>query len=87
MGKITILELQDPVPPEMHTWWQLLKGILIMTFCVLCLTVSGILVKYHYEYNPQVTIYDMVFTRAFSQLLISFFIAMRNNVDLTNLTE
>jgi len=37
-----------------------------MTFCVLCLTVSGILVKYHYQFNPQVTIYDMVFTRAFA---------------------
>ena len=30
------------------------------------LTVSGILVKYHYTINPEVTIYDMVFERAFS---------------------
>ena len=58
-----------------------------MSFCVLSLTISGILVKYHYMYNPQVTIYDMVFTRAFAQLVTAFFIARRNSVDLTNITE
>ena len=57
-----------------------------MSFCVLCLTVSGILVKYHYGYNPRVTIYDMVFTRAFSQLVVSYVIVSRNKVDLTDLT-
>ncbi len=58
-----------------------------MSFCVLSLTISGILVKYHYQYNPKVTIYDMVFTRAFAQLVISYFIARKNSVNLTNINE
>lgn len=58
-----------------------------MSFCVLSLTISGILVKYHYQYNPQVTIYDMVFTRAFAQLVTAYVIARRNNVELTNINE
>jgi len=37
-----------------------------MKLSVMLLTVSGILVKYHYTINPEVTIYDMVFVRAFS---------------------
>ena len=86
MTKFSILELHDPPAPELKTWWDLLKGVIIMSFCVLCLTVSGILVKYHYGYNPRVTIYDMVFTRAFSQLVVSYVIVSRNKVDLTDLT-
>ncbi len=82
-----MIELNDAPPPPITNCWQLLKGILIMKFCVLCLTISGILVKYHYEYNPSVTIYDMVFTRAFSQLVISFIIAQRNKVNLTAINE
>jgi hypothetical protein len=58
-----------------------------MSFCVLCLTVSGILVKYHYGYNARVTIYDMVFTRAFSQLVAAYFFAWFYKVDLTDLTH
>lgn len=37
-----------------------------MKLAILALAVSGILVKYHYELNPFVTVYDMVFVRAFS---------------------
>ena len=58
-----------------------------MKFAVLCLTMSGILVKYHYEYNPNVTIYDMVFVRAFSQLLVSYFIACKDQVSLSDIPE
>jgi hypothetical protein len=62
---ITFIELHDPNPPILN-FWQLLKGIMIMKLSVMLLTVSGILVKYHYTINPEVTIYDMVFVRAFS---------------------
>jgi drug/metabolite transporter (DMT)-like permease len=58
---------------------------IIMTFSVLSLTISGILVKYHYDTNPNVTIYDMVFVRAFSQLLVSYCIALKDNVSLTDI--
>ena len=58
-----------------------------MSFCVFCLTVSGILVKYLYEVNSNVTIYDMVFTRAFSQLIVSYFIARKNSVNLTDMSD
>jgi drug/metabolite transporter (DMT)-like permease len=58
-----------------------------MKVSVLLLTVSGILVKYHYTYNPQVTIYDMVFVRAFSQLVMSYVIAVRDKVNLTDISE
>ena len=58
-----------------------------MKFCVLSLTISGILVKYHYTVNPNVTVYDMVFVRAFSQLLISLFIAKKDKVNLTAISE
>jgi len=37
-----------------------------MKFAILNLTVSGILIKVHYDYNPRVTVYDMVFVRAFA---------------------
>jgi len=86
MTKFSILELHDPPAPQLNSWWDLLKGIIIMSFCVFCLTVSGIIVKYHYGYNPRVTIHDMVFTRAFSQLVISFVILRKNNVDYTDMT-
>ncbi|TNV72383.1 hypothetical protein FGO68_gene11543 [Halteria grandinella] len=84
---VTFIELHDPPAPPLNTWWQLLKGILIMKMSVLLLTVSGILVKYHYEYNPNVTIYDMVFVRAFSQLLMSYVIARREKVNLTDIPD
>jgi drug/metabolite transporter (DMT)-like permease len=84
---VTFIELHDPPAPPLNTWWQLLKGILIMKMSVLLLTVSGILVKYHYEYNPHVTIYDMVFVRAFSQLLMSYIIARRERVNLTDIPD
>jgi drug/metabolite transporter (DMT)-like permease len=58
-----------------------------MKLSVLLLTLSGILVKYHYEYNAAVTVYDMVFVRAFSQLFISYVIAARDRVDLTNVPD
>ena len=87
MTKFSILELHDAPAPELKTCWELLKGVIIMSFCVFCLTVSGIIVKYHYGYNPRVTIYDMVFTRAFSQLIVSWVIAYRNQVDLTDMTQ
>ncbi len=58
-----------------------------MKFSVLLLTISGILVKYHYEYNARVTIYDMVFVRAFSQLVMSYFIAVRDKVSLVDIPE
>lgn len=45
---------------------ETLKGIIIMKFAIFTLAVSGILVKYHYNYNPFVNVYDMVFVRAFS---------------------
>ena len=64
-SRITVIELNDPIPPPM-TWWETLKGILIMSLSVFALTVSGILVKYHYEYNHYVTATDMVFVRAFA---------------------
>lgn len=83
---ITFIELNDPNPP-LQTGWQLLKGILIMKLSVLLLTVSGILVKYHYVYNPAITIYDMVFVRAFSQLVMSYIIAYRDKVDLTDIPD
>lgn len=56
-----------------------------MTFSVMVLTISGILVKYHYTINPGVTIYDMVFVRAFSQLVVSYFIAWKDNVSLVDI--
>ena len=74
---LTVIELHDKVP-VLHTWWDLLKGIVIMKLSVLLLTLSGILVKYHYEYNPAVSIYDMVFVRAFAQLLVALFIAVKD---------
>ena len=83
---MTFIELHDPNPP-MHTWWHLLKGILIMKISVLLLTVSGILVKYHYEYNSAVTIYDMVFVRAFSQLIVAFVVAVKDKVNLTDIPD
>lgn len=64
-SRLTIIELHDPIPPPV-TWWDTLKGIFIMKLAIFSLTLSGILVKYHYEYNSQVTVYDMVFVRAFS---------------------
>ncbi len=65
-SKITIVELFDPPVAVIATTCELLRGILIMTFSIFALAMSGILVKYHYEYNPQVTTNDMVFVRAFS---------------------
>ena len=85
--QVTIIELHDPLPPEHLTCWQVLKGIFIMSFSVLCLTMSGILVKYHYEYNAQVSIYDMVFVRAFAQFLMAYIISIKDKVNLTNLTD
>lgn len=64
-SRITFIELYDPIPPPL-TWYDSIKGMLIMKLAILSLTVSGILVKYHYVSNPAVTIYDMVFVRAFS---------------------
>jgi hypothetical protein len=83
---MTVLELYDPIPPPV-TWYDTMKGILIMKLAILCLTISGILVKFHYEYNPNVNIYDMVFVRAFSQLVVSYSIALKDNVNLTNIPE
>lgn len=80
-GRITIIELHDPILPP-QTCCELLKGILIMKFSILCLCISGILVKYHYETNSNVTIYDMVFVRAFSQLIVSYGIALKDRVNL-----
>lgn len=84
---LTLIELHDPEPPPMHTWWHLLKGILIMKLSVLLLTVSGILVKYHYEFNPLVSVYDLVFVRAFAQLCVALFIAVKDNANLVDLTD
>jgi len=64
-SRITVIELYEPIPPP-QTCCEILKGILIMKFAIVNLAISGIFVKAHYEYNPQVTIYDMVFVRAFS---------------------
>lgn len=83
---ITFIELHDPTP-ALSTWWDLLKGILIMKVSVFSLCVSGILVKLAYTTNPQVTIYDMVFVRAFAQLIISLFIALKDRVNLTDIPD
>ncbi|CDW73996.1 membrane protein transporter [Stylonychia lemnae] len=85
-SRITIIELNEPIPPP-QTCCELLKGILIMKFAVLNLTISGILIKVHYDYNPKVTIYDMVFVRAFAQLLISYLIALKDRVSLTDIPD
>jgi len=53
-----------------------------MKISVLTLCFSGILVKYHYETNSAVTVYDMTFVRAFSQLVVSYVIAVNEKVDL-----
>ena len=53
-----------------------------MKLSVVSLCFSGILVKYHYETNPAVTVNDMTFVRAFAQLVVSYFIAVREKVDL-----
>ena len=84
---ITILELHDPPSPPMKSCWDLLKGILIMKLSILFLTVSGIIVKYHYTYNPAVTIYDMVFVRAFSQLIVSYGIVIKNKVNIVDIPD
>src|SRR5207253_3169026 len=85
-SRLTIIELYDPIPPP-RTWYDALKGILIMKLAILALTVSGILVKYHYVSNPQVTVYDMVFVRAFSQLAVSYIIAVKDRVNLTDVPD
>jgi hypothetical protein len=64
-SRVTIIELTDPILPP-QTMWEVMKGIIIMNFAIISLCLSGILLKYHYEYNPLVTTYDMVFVRAFS---------------------
>jgi len=58
-----------------------------MKLAILSLAVSGILVKYHYMSNPYVTVYDMVFVRAFSQLLVSYVIAVKDNVNLLDVPD
>ena len=58
-----------------------------MKLAIICLAMSGILVKYHYSYNPFVTVYDMVFVRAFSQLVVSYCISVKDQVNLTNIPE
>lgn len=84
---ITFIELHDPEPPAMKTCWDLLKGILIMKLSVLFLTVSGILVKYHYTVNEGVTVYDMVFVRAFSQLVVAYGIVMKEKVNVSDIPD
>jgi hypothetical protein len=64
-SKITIVELHEPIA-EPRTCMELLKGILIMKMAILMLSLSGIFIKYHYEYNPNVSVNDMVFVRAFA---------------------
>lgn len=58
-----------------------------MKFAIVNLAISGIFVKAHYEYNPNVTIYDMVFVRAFSQLIVSYIISIKDNVSLVDIPE
>jgi hypothetical protein len=53
-----------------------------MKISVLALCMSGILVKYHYEVNPNVTVYDMTFVRAFAQLVVSYIVAVKERVNL-----
>ena len=65
ISRLTVIELHDPIPAP-ATWYETLKGVFIMKLAIICLAMSGILVKYHYSYNPFVTVYDMVFVRAFS---------------------
>jgi hypothetical protein len=62
-----------------------LKGILIMKAAIVSLCVSGILLKYHYEYNPAVTTYDMVFVRAFSQLVMSYILCVKDSVNIVDI--
>lgn len=62
---VTLIELHEPIPEPMTTF-EVLRGIIIMTFAIFFLTASGILLKYHYTINPRVTVNDMVFVRAFS---------------------
>lgn len=47
------------------------------------LAVSGIILKYHYDYNPAVGTNDMVFVRAFAQMVVSYILAVIDNVNLT----
>jgi drug/metabolite transporter (DMT)-like permease len=63
------------------------KGILIMKMAIVCLTFSGILIKYHYDTNPFVTVNDMVFVRAFAQLVVSYAISFKDNVSLTKIPD
>lgn len=58
-----------------------------MKFAIFALAMSGILIKYHYTINPSVTIYDMVFVRAFSQLVVAYFLAMKDKVDLLDIPD
>lgn len=86
MSRLTIIELYDPIPPP-RTWYDALKGMLIMNLAIITLCASGILMKYHYVSNPAVSIYDMVFVRAFSQLAVSYIIAVKDRVNLTDIPD
>ena len=56
ISRVTIIELNEPIPPP-KTYCELMYGVLIMSLAILALNINGILVKYHYIYNPYVTIY------------------------------
>ena len=62
-----------------------MKGVIIMSAAILSLAISGILVKFSYQYNPAVTIYEMVFVRAFSQLIMSAVLAQVDGADLRDI--
>lgn len=85
LSRITIIELFDPPVATPTNPCELLKGIFLMTFSIFALALSGILVKWHYDYNPLVTTTDMVFVRAFSQLVMSYVIAVREKINLTDI--
>lgn len=83
-SRVTIIELNEPIQPP-QTFWEIMKGILIMKMAIIALCASGILLKYHYEYNPLVTTYDMVFVRAFSQLVISYILCVKDDVNIVDI--
>ncbi len=57
-----------------------------MKLAIVMLCASGIILKYHYSVNPKVTTQDMVFVRAFSQLIISYILCKKDKVDYFDLT-
>eukprot|EP00350_Pseudokeronopsis_sp_OXSARD2_P011480 CAMPEP_0170566652 /NCGR_PEP_ID=MMETSP0211-20121228/79979_1 /TAXON_ID=311385 /ORGANISM="Pseudokeronopsis sp., Strain OXSARD2" /LENGTH=108 /DNA_ID=CAMNT_0010887891 /DNA_START=383 /DNA_END=709 /DNA_ORIENTATION=- len=84
LSKITVIEIGEPLEAP-QTACEIFKGVIMMKLAILCLCASGILLKYHYTINPLVTTYDMVFVRAFSQLLISYLLCIKDNVNIVDI--